>query len=162
MMRLALSIIFLIVFVALQISLGPIIEIADVAPHFALLFVFFVAFTFGQTYGIWIGFFSGLLCDIFDASHFGLNMMLFICIGFFIGSLKQKFYRDNLLLEVGIFAVTLFLYEIIYMIVIWQFPVGIFLLNILRYVIPRIIYSMVISLLLLPLLKRVPIFAPRN
>ena len=100
-MRIALTIVLMIMFVALQISLSTIIDIKDVAPHFILLFLFFVAFTYGQTYGIWVGFFSGFLCDIFDASHFGLNMALFLCVGFVIGSLKPKFYRDNLLLEVA-------------------------------------------------------------
>jgi rod shape-determining protein MreD len=161
-MRIALSIVLMILFVALQVSLVPIIEIKDVAPHLILIFVFFVAFAFGQTYGIWIGFFSGFLCDIFDASHFGLNMALFLCIGFIIGSLKPKFYRDNLFLELSILAITLFLYEILYMFALWQFSFGIFMFNIVRYLLPGILYSVVISLIIFPLLKRIPYFKPRN
>lgn len=149
-------------FAALQISLSPIIDIKGIAPHFMLVFLFFVAFSFGQTYGIWVGFSSGFLCDIFDASHFGLNMALFLCIGFVIGSLKPKFYRDNLMLELSILAITLFVYEIFYMLALWQFSFGIFLLNIVRYVVPGMVYSIVVSILVFPLLKRVPGFSPRH
>jgi rod shape-determining protein MreD len=161
-MRVALVIVLMIVFVALQISLAPIIDIKDIAPSFILIFLFFIAFTFGQRYGIWIGFFSGFLCDIFDASHFGLNMALFLCIGFIIGSMKPKFYRDNLMLSLSIFAITLFFYELIYMIVLWQFSFGIILLNIIRYVLPVILYSAIIALFIFPLLKQVSYFRTRN
>lgn len=161
-MRIALVIVLMLVFVALQISLSPIIDIKGIAPHLVLIFLFFVAFTFGQVYGTWVGFSSGFLCDIFDASHFGLNMALFLCIGFVIGSLKPKFYRDNLMLEISIFAITLFLYELLYMIALWQFSPAIFLLNIVRYVLPVILYSVVLSLLIFPLLKRAPFLRTRN
>ncbi len=161
-MRITLAIVLMFVFVALQIGFTPIIDIMDIAPHFVLIFVFFIAFTLGQSYGIWIGFFSGFLCDTFDAAHFGLHMALFVSVGFIIGSLKPKFYRDNLMLSVSILSITVFLYEIIYMLALWQFSTGIFFLNIFRYAIPGVLYSCILSILLFPLLKRIPFFQPGN
>lgn len=161
-MRIALAIVLMFIFVALQIALAPIIDIMDIVPHLILIFVFFVAFTLGQSYGIWIGFFSGFLCDTFDASHFGLHMALFVFIGFVIGSLKPKFYRDNLILSVSIFAITIFIYEILYMIALWQFSIGVFFLNIIRYVLPGVVYSCFLSFFIFPLLKHIPSFQPRN
>ena len=159
-MRLFLIIILMFIFVALQISLGPIISFNEIAPNLILIFVFFVAFSFGRTYGIWIGFFSGFMSDMFDSTHFGLNMSLFLVVGFIIGSLKERFYKDNVFVEVIIFAITILLYEIVYTLFLWQFSVGIFFLNILRYSFPRVLYSTIISLFLFYLLRRTPHLTP--
>jgi len=161
-MKTLLIILLLIVFVSLQISLAPIISIKDITPQLIFIFVFFVSFTLGQTYGIWVGFFSGFLCDIFDSTHFGLNMGLLLIAGFVIGAMKPKFYRDNLLVDILFFAVALFLYEIIYLILLWQFSFGIFVLNILRYSMPSVLYSTIISLFVFTLLKRIPHFVPNH
>ena len=161
-MRLIIIIILMIIFVALQISLAPIISVIGIEPNLILIFIFFVAFSFGQTYGIWIGFFSGFLCDIFNSTHFGLNMGLFLIIGFIIGSLKEKFYKENIFIEIIIFAITLLLYEIIYMLLLWQFSIGVFFFNILRYSIPNICYSTIICLILFSLLRKVPVLVTRH
>lgn len=161
-MRLLFTIILMFIFVALQISLSPLISIKEIAPNLILIFVFFIAFSFGQTYGIWLGFFSGFLCDTFNSTYFGLNMALFLIIGFIIGTLKVKFYRDNLFVQVIIFAITLLLYEIIYTILLWQFSVGIFFVNILRYSIPQVFYSALISLFIFSLLRKIPLFATNH
>jgi len=150
---------FLIIFVALQISLSPVMSIKDIAPNLILIFVFFAAFSYGQTYGLWVGFFSGFLCDAFDSAYFGLNMGLFLIVGFAVGSIKTKFYRDNLFVELIIFATTLFLYEIFYSVLIWQFSPGMFFLNIIRYSIPRVIYTSLIACFVFFLFKKIPIFA---
>jgi rod shape-determining protein MreD len=157
-MKTILIITLLIVFVSLQISLAPIISIKDITPQLIFIFVFFASFTLGQTSGIWVGFFSGFLCDIFDVTHFGLNMGLLLIAGFVIGTMKPKFYRDNLLVDILFFAVALFLYETIYLILLWQFSLGTFLLNILRYSIPSVLYTTIISLFVFTLLKRIPYF----
>lgn len=161
-MRVFLVILFMIIFVALQISLAPIISIKEIAPNLVLIFVFFVAFSLGQTYGIWIGFFSGFMSDLFDSTNFGLNMGLFLIVGFVIGSMKARFYKDNVFVEIIIFAITILLYEIVYALFLWQFSVGIFFLNILRYSIPRVFYSVLISLFLFSLLRKIPHLAPGN
>ncbi len=161
-MRVFLVILFMIIFVALQISLAPIISIKEIAPNLVLIFVFFVAFSLGKTYGIWIGFFSGFMSDLFDSTNFGLNMGLFLIVGFVIGSMKARFYKDNVFVEIIIFAITILLYEIVYALFLWQFSVGIFFLNILRYSIPRVFYSILISLFLFSLLRKTPHLAPGN
>ncbi len=158
-MRLFVITILLFIFVAIQISLSPIISINDIMPNLILVFVFSVAFSYGQKYGLWFGFLSGFLCDIFDSAHFGLNMSLFLIIGFVVGSTKEKFYRDNLIVELSIFAITLFLYEIFYMLLLWQFSPGIYILNIFRYSIPRIIYTSVFAVFVFYLFRKTAVLA---
>jgi rod shape-determining protein MreD len=158
-MKLLVVIVLMVVFVALQICLTPTIGIKDISPNLVLIFVFFVSFSFGQTYGMWTGFFSGFLCDLFDSTNFGLNMALFLTVGFVVGSMKPRFYRDNVFVEIIILAIVLLLYEIVYAILLWQFSIGIFFLNIFRFSIPRVFYSVVIGVILFPLLRKIPLFS---
>lgn len=155
-MRVFLVIFFLLIFVALQISLGDTISIKGITPHLVLLFVFFSAFSFGERYGMWAGFFGGLFCDIYNPQFFGLNMILFLIVGFAIGSTHTKFYSGNIFVSIIIFSFTLFLYEVAYSILIWQFTFGNLIFNLLRYSIPRIIYTSILGLIIFPLLSKIP------
>jgi rod shape-determining protein MreD len=158
-MRIFLLVVLMLAFVVLQVSVSPLISFVGFSPNFILIFIFFVAFTYGQKYGIWFGFLSGFLCDIFDYTHFGLNMILFLIVGFIIGTLKVKFYRDNVFIEVIIFSITLFCYGIIYMLLLWQFEFGVFLFNIIRYIIPHVLYSSIVALLLFLLFRKIPVLS---
>ncbi|GAJ21590.1 unnamed protein product, partial [marine sediment metagenome] len=48
-------------------------------------------------------------------------MGLFLIVGFVIGSMKARFYKDNVFVEIIIFAITILLYEIVYALFLWQF-----------------------------------------
>jgi len=159
-MRIIIIVLLMFIFVALQISLSPMISIKDVAPNFILLFVFYIAFSFGAVYGLWFGFFSGFLCDLFNAQQFGLNMGFFLIIGFVIGLMRSKFYRDNLVVEIIIFSVVLLFYELFYSLVLWQFTAGIYFLNIIRYTIPRVLYTTLIGFFVFSLFRRIHILKP--
>jgi len=161
-MRLLLVTILTILFVTLQISLSPVVSICSILPNFILIFLFFIAFSVGQTCGMWVGFFSGFLCDMFDPPHFGLNLTLFLLFGFIVGSIRAKFYKDNLFVSLIIFVISIFIYEIFYTLLLWQFSPGVYFLNILRYSIPRVLYSSVIGIFLFPLLKRIPFLTVKN
>jgi hypothetical protein len=76
--------------------------------------------------------------------------------------MKPRFYRDNVFVEIIILAIALLLYEIVYAILLWQFSIGVFFLNILRFGIPRVFYSIVISVILFPLLRRIPLFSENH
>ena len=89
-------------------------------------------------------------------------MALFLTVGFVVGSMKPRFYRDNVFVEVIILAFALLLYEILYAILLWQFSIGVFFLNIFRFGIPRVLYSIAISLILFPLLRRIPLFSENH
>ena len=89
-------------------------------------------------------------------------MALFLTVGFVVGSMKPRFYRNNVFVEIIFLAIALLLYEILYAILLWQFSIGVFFLNIIRFGIPRVFYSIAISLILFPLLRRIPHFSENN
>jgi rod shape-determining protein MreD len=161
-MRVFLVILFLLIFVALQVSLGDTIAIKGITPHLVLLFVFFIAFSFGERYGMWVGFLGGLFCDIYDPQFFGLNMTLFLVVGFVMGSAHTKFYSGNIFVSIIIFSFVLLLYEIAYSILIWQFTFGNLMFNLVRYGIPRVIYTSIVAFILFPLLSKIPPLATKR
>ena len=75
------------------------------APNFLLALTFIYGYSNGKTSGMFIGFFAGLLLDVFFCEFIGFNALIFVIIGFVSGMWNKYFYSDNiyipLLLLVG-------------------------------------------------------------
>jgi len=79
----------------LQSTFSNYIEILNVKPNTAILIVLVYAMLRGDVEGAIIGFFTGLLEDLFFGGYIGLNALLGTVFGFAAGKPLRNFYREN-------------------------------------------------------------------
>lgn len=116
-----------------------------------LLIVVCASFGFmrGRKEGIFIGFFSGLLIDIFFGEMIGFYALLYMYAGFLNGCFKKMFYPDDIKLPMLLIAgsdlsYNLFIYFFRFLFR-KQFAIGYYMLHI---IIPELVYTLLISVVL--------------
>lgn len=133
----------------LQSTLFQQIEIYGVAPNTALILVISFAIYSGRNKGAVIGFFVGILQDIIFGRTIGLNALVFMIVGYLIGLMDQKIFRDNLFIPFIFTALATIIYEMINLLLIFLLGYRIELLNIIKkMLIIEVIYNSIISLII--------------
>lgn len=116
--RLAIYITILLLFFV-ELILFDKLRIYGMRPEILLIATVFFGFHFGIARGMEIGALSGILKDVFSITTFGVNVFLFLLIGFLSGYLKDKLFKENF--------VTQFLFSCFSVYIVWGFapvPVG--------------------------------------
>jgi len=110
MLRMIMTGAFILVFFLLQITIGQSIAIASVTPNLLLILVSEFGFMRGQKTGIWIGFFCGLMLDIYYGDAIGFYALLYMVIGYLNGFFYQMFYDEDITLPIVLLAGSNLLY----------------------------------------------------
>ena len=79
--------VFLIIAVCylLQSTVFQALSFASISPNLMIVVVSAFGFMRGKKEGLWIGFFTGLLLDIFTGSILGFYALLYMYVGYFNG-----------------------------------------------------------------------------
>ncbi|MCX4268221.1 MAG: rod shape-determining protein MreD [Lachnospiraceae bacterium] len=155
MLRILITGIFILVFFLLQITIGRSIAIASVAPNLLLILVSEFGFVRGQKTGIWVGFFSGLILDIYYGDAIGFYALLYMVIGYLNGFFHQLYYDEDITLPIGLLTGSNLLYGF------FVYVIRFLLRNRLRFsyyfphvIIAETVYTLLIAVLIYrPLLK---------
>ena len=73
---------------------------AGVKPDLLLIFVVFWALFHGRAQGAKLGFVTGLLEDLFLGKYIGLNALTKMIVGYLVGTVENKFFKENLFIPV--------------------------------------------------------------
>lgn len=100
----------------LQTTIFENLMILDTKPN--LLLVLVVAFSFlrGDLEGATLGFFTGLLVDMFFGYFLGLNAFSYMLVGFMVGYVSVELYKDNIFICFLLVLVFNLVFGIIYFI----------------------------------------------
>lgn len=91
--------VLLFVAILLQTTLAADLRVLQIAPDFMLLIVICAAMTGGAEAGAWVGFWAGLLSDMFLAgTPVGLSALTYCLVGAAIGALRSGYLQDRRLL----------------------------------------------------------------
>ena len=137
----------------LQTSLFSYFRIAGTVPDCILILVIFIAYTYGQKRAVITAFFAGILLDILSSEIIGLSAIIYMIIGFCAGYAnkiydRHDFITPNVIVFFGEFLFTV-IYYILTFLLMGKSNMGIYFLGTM---LPKIIYTLVISLVLYPLL----------
>ncbi len=110
MLRVVVMSVVLFINFILQSTLFEFIEIINVKPNTAVIFIISYAILRGDLEGAVFGFFSGLIQDIYFGRLFGLYALLGMLTGYFCGKPFKAFYRENYILPMLLSAITLVIY----------------------------------------------------
>ena len=132
----------------LQSTLLQKIAIGSITPNLLLILCVSMGLMRGRKSGLWTGFFSGLLVDLFYGSVFGFYALIYMYAGYISGYAFRSFYDDDLKVPLFLVAGTDLLYNLsVYGL---QFllrgRLG-FLTYIYRIIIPEIVYTVFLTII---------------
>lgn len=148
------SLVIVINFV-LQTTLFKYISIAGVLPNTALLIVVSFALIKGNNRGAVIGFFCGLLQDMFYGKVIGINMLIYMIIGYIVGYADEKIFRDSVIVPIlftsasTVFYYALFLFFIFFLRIEFNFAAALR-----SVIIPEAVYNSALVLVFFRILYR--------
>ena len=85
----------------LQCSVFNSISFAGIIPNLMIILTSSFGFMRGEKEGLWIGFFCGLLCDIFFGSFLGFYALILMYIGYLNGKFCRIFYPEDIKLPLA-------------------------------------------------------------
>ena len=85
----------IIIFFVMQTSVFEMLKLADVVPNVLLILISSTALMRGQKEGMLVGFFSGLLLDMFFGRWLGVFAFLYMIFGFIDGYFNRIYYTDD-------------------------------------------------------------------
>ena len=139
----------------LQNTVFATFSLNGVKPNLLLIITVFFGYAASMNNGMLTGFFCGLLCDIFFNSFIGIYSFLFMLLGAFGGMMAKLFYQDDVIFPYLTIAITDGLFGLTYYIVMFllrgRFSFADYLESI---ILPEILYTLILSLFMLPLLRK--------
>ncbi|MCL2610162.1 MAG: rod shape-determining protein MreD [Defluviitaleaceae bacterium] len=142
-------IVLLIIFInfILQSTLFHSIAIFGITPNTAIVIIVAFAIMRQDIEGAIIGFFAGLLQDIFFGNVIGLTALLYMFIGFLCGKPFKEFYLENYILPIALVGTSTILYNFLYYVINFLFRAR---LDFFTYfgiiILPETIYNIVLTL----------------
>ena len=153
MLTVFISAIFIIICFLLQSTVFHSLSFGGIIPNLMIILTSSYGFMRGRKSGTLIGFFSGLLIDIFFSDVLGFYAILFMYIGYLNGVFKKMFYPENIKLPIFLIVGSDFLYNIL----IYFFTFLLkgrfqFLYYFNNIIIPEMVYTIIVACILYPLL----------
>ena len=136
----------------LQTTLFRSLAFAGIVPNLLIVLTSAFGFMRGEKEGLLIGFFSGILCDIFFAVILGFYALVCMYIGFLNGKFCKIFYPEDIKLPLALITASDLSYGVLCYVLLFllrgrlNFP---FYLG--TVILPEVVYTIVITCLLYPL-----------
>lgn len=140
----------------LQTTLFRSLAFAGIVPNLLIVLTSSFGFMRGEKEGLLIGFFAGLLCDIFFADILGFHALVYMYIGFLNGKFCKIFYPEDIKLPLALIIVSDLSYGIICYILTFmlrgRFDFAYYFLHI---ILPEALYTIVVTLFFYPVILKV-------
>ena len=109
--KITLAVLILLCFLAQTTLFGP-LEIGSTAPNLMLILTVSFGFMQGKKEGLMIGFFCGLLMDIFYREAIGVDALIYMYLGYASGFLCKVYFDEDIKVPVLLVTAADFIYGI--------------------------------------------------
>lgn len=151
--RLFITVVVLLVCYILQCTLFPRLALASIKPNILIILTASYGFMRGPKDGMLVGFFSGLLMDIQFGNILGFYALIYMAAGYVNGLFEQLYYDEDIKLSLALVAATEFIYGLVIYLLMFMLRSEFDFLHYLRHIIiPELIYTIVVTLGLYPLI----------
>ncbi len=148
--------IIIIICYLLQSTVFQTLSFASISPNLLIVVVSAFGFMRGKKEGLWIGFFCGLLLDIFCGSVLGFYALVYMYIGYINGFFRKMFYPEDIklpmLLIAGSDLACNFVIYFLQFLFRGRFDIGYYGFHI---IIPELVYTMLITIFLYIIILKV-------
>lgn len=144
---------FLIIFCfLLQCTVFHTLAFGGIVPNLLIVLTASFGFMRGEKTGLLIGFFCGLLIDIFFGDSIGFYSLLYMYIGYMNGKFNTIFYPQDIKLPIALILGSDFFYGLICYAILFllrsRFDFEYYFMHI---ILPEIVYTIVVTIFLYPL-----------
>ena len=137
----------------LQCTVFSSLELAGIKPNLLIIITASIGFMRGSREGMLVGFVSGLLADIQFGDMIGFYALIYLLIGFINGLFQRLYFDEDIKLPLFLISISEFVYGIIVYFLTYLLRSDFnFLLYLNKIILPELIYTIVITLVLYPLI----------
>lgn len=152
--RLVIALLIIVCFI-LQCTVFKELSLASISPNLLLIITSSLGFMRGEKEGLLIGFFSGLLIDIFFGSLLGFYALLYMFLGYGSGLFHMMFYDEDIKLPMIWIALS----ELVYGLSVYffmflmrsKFEFGYYFTHI---ILPELVYTVVLTIVTYRLIRK--------
>ncbi|SFB67889.1 rod shape-determining protein MreD [Butyrivibrio sp. YAB3001] len=145
--------ILLLVSFILQTTVFRRIDFGGITPNLLLIVVVSSAFIKGDKTGLLVGFFSGILVDIFFGSYLGFFALIYMYLGFIVGKFHEVFFSQNIAIPIFFITITDFVYGFICYVLMFlfrtRFNIGYYMMSV---IVPEMVYTALIAIFYYPVI----------
>ena len=153
MKRFLITALLVIVCFILQTTIFKGIAFGGIVPNLLIVLTASFGFMRGEKTGLLVGFFCGLLADIFFGEVLGFNAMIYMYVGYLNGKFSPVFYPEDIKLPLVLILGSDLLYGFVNYVIMFlmrgRFDVAYYFMNI---ILPEMVYTILVTLLLYPLI----------
>ena len=140
----------------LQTTVFQALAFANITPNLMVIVVSAIGFMRGRKEGLWVGFLSGLLIDIFFGFYLGVYALIYMYIGYINGLFQKRFYPDDIKLPMLLIGGSDIVYNLVVYLVMFLFRSRFAITDYFTSIIlPEFVYTMVITIFLYYLLLKI-------
>lgn len=133
----------------LQSTVFQVLSLGSIGPNLMVIVTSSFGFMRGKKEGLWVGFFCGLLEDIFYGRLLGMHAMIYMYIGYANGYFNHIFYEEDIKLPIFLISVSELVYGLsTYLIMFMMRSRFAFVYYLMRIILPELLYTIVITLVL--------------
>lgn len=147
----------LLVFICflLQCTLFDAISFGGIIPNLMLILTSSFGFMRGEKTGLIVGFFCGILCDIFFGDVLGLYALILLYIGYMNGKFSRIFYPEDIKLPIALIVISDFCYGCLCYVILFLLRGKLhFTFYFMNVILPEIVYTAVVTMLLYPIVLK--------
>lgn len=156
MLRKFVVMLFVVFSFILQCSVFSHIAFAGIIPNMMIILTASFGFMRGEKEGLVIGFFCGLLNDIFFGNFLGFYALVLMYIGYLNGKFSRIFYPEDIKLPMALIVTSDLSYGMICYILLFmlrgRFQFGYYFSHV---ILPEVLYTVVVTLFLYPFVLKV-------
>ena len=145
--------ILIIVCFLLQSTVFRSLAFAGIVPNLLIILTASFGFMRGENEGLWIGFFSGLLCDIFFGDVLGFYALIMMYIGFLNGKFNRIFYPEDIKLPLALIIISDISYSMTCYVLLFllqgKFNFPFYFTNV---ILPEAVYTILVTCILYPII----------
>ena len=154
--------IIIVVCFLFQSTLFQYLKLGGVVPNLLLIVTMSFGLMRGRREGLLVGFFSGLLIDIFFGSALGPYAFIYMTMGYANGFFHRIYYVEDVLLPMSMIAINDFIYNLIIYFIFFMLQNKLqFSKYLWQIVLPEMIYTILITLFFYKLLVRINLHLKR-
>lgn len=156
MIRKIIVTIFILGCFILQCSVFRDLALAGIIPNLMIILTSAFGFMRGEKEGLLIGFFCGLLNDVFFGDILGLYALILMYIGYLNGKFSRIFYPQDIKLPIALITISDLSYGILCYIMLFLLRGRLdFMYYFTKIILPETLYTIIVTLFLYPLVLKV-------
>lgn len=129
-------------------------SLAGITPNILIIVTASIGFMRGNREGMFVGFFAGILMDIFYGDLIGFFALVYMIIGYINGYFQRMFYDEDIKLPIILIGISDFLYGVVVYFFMYmlrsRLNVGFFLQKV---IFPELIYTILATLFLYQVIR---------